>query len=95
MIIPNDEKKHRGGEDAAATSDTMLIVSDGVGGWALQGVNPGLFSRKLVMETLARHFDNWAASPKQAITHGLEIAAREYAGSATVLAMKIRNGNTI
>ena len=32
VIIPHDEKKFRGGEDAAATSDTVLVCADGVGG---------------------------------------------------------------
>jgi protein phosphatase PTC7 len=48
IIIPHDEKKHRGGEDAAATDETILVVADGVGGWANHGVNPGIYSRALV-----------------------------------------------
>ena len=47
VIIPHDDKIHRGGEDAAASSDTVLTVADGVGGWALKGINPGLFSNEL------------------------------------------------
>ena len=47
MIIPHDTKLHRGGEDAADSSDTVLAVADGVGGWARSGVNPGLFSMEL------------------------------------------------
>ena len=47
MIIPHDDKKFRGGEDAAASTDTILTVADGVGGWALKGINPGLFSNEL------------------------------------------------
>jgi len=47
VIIPHDDKKHRGGEDAADSCDTLLTVADGVGGWGLRGVNPGLFSMEL------------------------------------------------
>ena len=47
MIIPHDTKLHRGGEDAADSSDTVLAVADGVGGWARSGINPGLFSMEL------------------------------------------------
>ena len=47
VIIPADEKKFRGGEDSADGTDTMLIVADGVGGWILQGIDPGYFSREL------------------------------------------------
>ncbi len=34
IIIPHDEKIHRGGEDSAHATDTMIAVADGVGGWA-------------------------------------------------------------
>ena len=40
VIIPHDDKKYRGGEDAAATSSHLLVVADGVGGWASSNVNP-------------------------------------------------------
>jgi protein phosphatase PTC7 len=51
-MIPHDSKKHRGGEDAAATNDRCLVVADGVGGWASEGVNPAKFSRLLVQNVL-------------------------------------------
>ena len=47
VMIPKDDKIHRGGEDSADSSAQMLAVADGVGGWSLQGINPGLFSREL------------------------------------------------
>ena len=47
MIIPHDDKRYRGGEDAAGSTDTVLTVADGVGGWSLKGINPGLFSNEL------------------------------------------------
>lgn len=45
VIIPHDDKIHRGGEDSAHVCDTLITVADGVGGWARHGVNPGLFSK--------------------------------------------------
>jgi protein phosphatase PTC7 len=48
VIIPADEKKFRGGEDAARASDSLLVVADGVGGWANSGVNPGIYSNDIV-----------------------------------------------
>ena len=47
MIIPHDDKRYRGGEDSADSNDFILAVADGVGGWALRGVNPGDFSMEL------------------------------------------------
>lgn len=46
-MIPHPEKAYKGGEDAMFTSDNLLVVADGVGGWADQGVDPGLYSKKL------------------------------------------------
>lgn len=55
VIIPHDEKKFRGGEDSADSDDTVLVVADGVGGWALRGVNPGLFSGRLTSSAVEFH----------------------------------------
>ena len=52
VIIPGDDKKHRGGEDSADANETLLVVADGVGGWAMSGVNPGLFSKKLTHDAI-------------------------------------------
>jgi protein phosphatase PTC7 len=45
--IPHFSKKEKGGEDALATHDGMICVADGVGGWADQGVDPGIYSNQL------------------------------------------------
>ena len=47
MIIPHDDKRHRGGEDSADSNQSMIIVADGVGGWAEMGIDPGIFSKEL------------------------------------------------
>jgi hypothetical protein len=33
ILIPHDDKIHRGGEDSAHAIDTLIAVADGVGGW--------------------------------------------------------------
>ena len=63
MIIPHDEKMHRGGEDSADSSDKVLIVADGVGGWTLQGINPGLFSQKLTSSMLEKSVEDPEKTP--------------------------------
>ena len=45
---PHKDKIYKGGEDAMITSDKLLIVADGVGGWAMRGVDAVLYSKKLV-----------------------------------------------
>ena len=45
--IPHMEKRHKGGEDAWVANPRLIVVADGVGGWAEHGVDPGLFSKEL------------------------------------------------
>lgn len=47
FIEPHPEKKYKGGEDAAAYTERMLAVADGVGGWAESGVDPAEYSKGL------------------------------------------------
>ena len=47
FLKPHPEKAYKGGEDAACLSNTMISVADGVGGWALSGVDPAVYSKKL------------------------------------------------
>jgi len=64
VIIPHDDKLHRGGEDAADSSDNILVVADGVGGWADRGVNPGIFSGYLTRYLVDQSQDDPAMEPK-------------------------------
>lgn len=48
FMIPHFEKKEKGGEDAYVSTDQLLVVADGVGGWAQMGIDSGLFSKALV-----------------------------------------------
>ncbi len=100
IIIPHDQKKFRGGEDAASTIDTMLVVADGVGGWANKGVNPGLYSRKLT-ETITATFEGMAPSDrasidlKQLVHKSNHIAADAHLGSATCTVVRLKDANTL
>ena len=46
--IPHHSKRYKGGEDAWVASSNILVVADGVGGWAEEGIDSGLFSKQLV-----------------------------------------------
>lgn len=46
-MIPHYKKKQTGGEDSFLVCDDLVMVADGVGGWAGKGVDPGKFSREL------------------------------------------------
>lgn len=100
VIIPHDEKKFRGGEDAAQTSSNFLVVADGVGGWAKHGVNPGLYSRKLVQTIVELGQDTTKNKEKQVsrddysflfdIVHEANhLTAAEHKGSATCTTLQL------
>jgi hypothetical protein len=93
VIIPHDQKKHRGGEDAAAASDTVLVVADGVGGWAKQNINPGLYS-KLLTETIIELAPK-NQSLKDLVHEANWIAASKHLGTATCTTLKITGNSTI
>lgn len=46
-MIPHQKKVETGGEDSFLVCEDLVMVADGVGGWAGKGVDPGLFSREL------------------------------------------------
>ena len=47
-MLPRMDKKEKGGQDAILALENVLVVADGVGGWADQGIDPGLFSKQLI-----------------------------------------------
>lgn len=50
-VIPHPDKVEKGGEDAYLISRHgagTIVVADGVGGWAEDGVDPALYSRELM-----------------------------------------------
>jgi protein phosphatase PTC7 len=98
VIIPHDQKKHRGGEDAAATTDRLLVVADGVGGWAKRGVNPGLYSRLLTKTVVdlfheveqQQTFKDRDDDVLVNIVHEAnQLAAAEHIGSATCTVVRL------
>jgi len=88
VIIPHDDKLHRGGEDAADSTDQVLTVADGVGGWINKGVNPGIFSAKLTRSLIAASEADPTLLPRDLVKIGCETAS-EVLGSATVVALKL------
>ena len=68
VLIPADTKLETGGEDAAASSssDNMLVVADGVGGWSLQGIDAGIFSQRLTEAIVEDHIKSPNNNP---VTH--------------------------
>ena len=68
----------RGGEDSQDASDTMMIVSDGVGMWSLMGHDPGLFSKKLTSFAVEDEQNNRKKSPVSIVLDACRAAAAEF-----------------
>ena len=92
VIIPHDDKRHRGGEDSASSNDHVLAVADGVGGWANKGVNPGLFSTELTNAIIGLSEEHPDQSAHQLLFMGCNHAAQLYQGTATVVAIRLLEG---
>jgi protein phosphatase PTC7 len=95
VIIPHDDKKHRGGEDAASTSPQFLVVADGVGGWVQRGVNPGLYSKLLTKSVMELGERNTTLSLTEIVHAANWLAADQHLGSATCTTLKLTGKNTI
>lgn len=69
-LLPHPEKAYKGGEDALFASEHVLMVADGVGGWADSGIDPGLYSKKLaalVEDLVSKDKLNYIENPKKLI----------------------------
>lgn len=64
---PKLEKIETGGEDALYYSKNLLAVADGVGGWALQGIDSSRYSKKLIENAKAffeKNPEHYSQNPK-------------------------------
>ena len=85
-MIPHFQKRYRGGEDAYVSRDDLIVVADGVGGWANSGIDSGLYSRELVKFIEQEFVKNKALSLKQML---INAAIRNYQiGSSTAVMAK-------
>mmetsp|Transcript_31159 Transcript_31159/g.30611 ORF Transcript_31159/g.30611 Transcript_31159/m.30611 type:complete len:115 (+) Transcript_31159:123-467(+) len=96
-MIPHNDKKDRGGEDAYFASDRLMVVADGVGGWAKKGVNPAFFSRRLAALLGEKHQEEPGRDMKKALRSSCIEASDEHIGSSTVVLMKFdeEQGNRV
>ena len=92
FMNPHPAKAHKGGEDAAAITDNILSLADGVGGWAESGIDPAKFSRELctnIDNLIAGDVDGrlYVTNPKQLLIDAVE-RTRE-TGSATCVIVSL------
>ena len=66
------------GEDAATSTNDLLVAADGVGGWANSGVDPGFYSRHLVEGIHAQFLKDPTASPRELVVRQNPITAAKF-----------------
>lgn len=88
-IIPHDDKRGRGGEDAAAADQLCLAVADGVGGWAQRGIDPGLFSKALVKTIVERNANRPTENIKSIIFQSSNEAQKAGPGTSTLVVVRL------
>ena len=89
VIIPKDQSIKKGGEDSADSSDNLLVVADGVGGWAELGVDSGKFSREVTKTVLQGWKQDKNLSTKELLLYGRNVATQLHTGSSTVVVLKL------
>jgi len=70
VIIPKDSHMKDGGQDAAESDDTCLVVADGVGGYEKLGIDPRDFARELTKSALKKHETDPNMESKDLLDHG-------------------------
>ena len=85
FLQPHYAKRAKGGEDAACLNSNLLVVADGVGGWAESGIDPAIYSKRLcaIIDTLyATKDDRYLAQPKELLIDAVN--RNDEIGSCTV-----------
>ena len=76
IIIPKDDSILKGGEDSADSSDGLLTVADGVGGWAARGIDSGIFSREVTKNVLQGWQTDKSLTAKELLLYGCNVATQ-------------------
>ena len=83
-LNPHYAKRHKGGEDAACLSPSLLCVADGVGGWAESGIDPAIYSKRLcsIIDTLyEKESELYMVSPRNLLVDA--VTRNDEVGSCT------------
>ena len=85
-MIPHKSKAHRGGEDAFVATDNFLAVADGVGGWVNNGIDSGLFSKRLIWDMKRLHSEDNGEELKNILVEAVKAHSR--IGTSTAVLVK-------
>ena len=90
--LPHDDKVYKGGEDAFTASEKLIAVADGVGGWARQGVDPGLFAKQLTKD-IQRFFNEYGSSKslKEILIEAVKVNTNKGSSTAVLACLEEPN----
>jgi len=93
--IPHPSKKYKGGEDAYFISHHVYGIADGVGGWERHGIDPSLYSNKLMHEAslAAQELDDPASILQKAYDESHTVIGSSTACILTVKESKLCAAN--
>ena len=94
-MIPHFEKRAKGGEDAYVSRDNLMIVADGVGGWAEVGVDPGLFSKELVKLIEIEYDKNPRGYLKGMLVEAVKKNKHIGSSTAVIASLEMRDGSVV
>lgn len=94
-MIPHITKRDKGGEDAYVSREDLLVVADGVGGWAESGVDPGLFSKALVRLIEEQFVRNRNATLKQMLIESVKLNRHLGSSTAVLAALDVKQDQVI
>jgi len=94
--IPHPEKAKTGGEDAFFVSEYAIGVADGVGSYSYHGINPGIFSKRLIKEIDLYFKSNLNTTElKKPVLHSLDIVTQEKIEGGTTLCLAALNEDEV
>ena len=89
-MVPHPSKAGKGGEDALFVDDNLLVVADGVGGWAQYGVDPGIFSSrlcKIIGELYDKEKERYYENPGSLIPQAVKLNKETGTSTICILAL--------
>ncbi|XP_022846285.1 probable protein phosphatase 2C 55 [Olea europaea var. sylvestris] len=94
FYIPKDNPLRPKGEDAyfISESEQTIGVADGVGGWAIRGIDAGVYARELMSNVQDSVQDekkkNGVVNPKRALTEGFRYTVSQGSSTACIITLQ-------
>ena len=92
VIIPKDKNMATGGQDAAESSETMLVIADGVGGYDDLGIDSGNFARSLAVSAMTVSKERPDMNAGDVLDMACKAAKTLQDGGSTAVVIRLHDG---